>query len=418
MEKIIVKGGKRLKGSVNISGAKNAALPIMAACLLSKQGRTKLRNVPMVGDVLVLTEILKKLGVSVHTSEGVALINAGNLGEHPLPVAESKKMRASSLLAGPLLARFGEVMITQPGGCVIGNRPIDMHLECFKAMGASVKKAGRDYLKIEAPALKGNRITLRFPSVGATENLMMVSCLASGKTIIENAAREPEIVDLANFLISMGAKIKGHGSSIIEVEGVNELAITDYRILPDRIETGTYIAASAITHGSILLKNADLSLLSNVVSKLREAGVRIEENDKAVCISSREFLKPVDIVTAVYPGFPTDMQSIATAVFSTANGESTIMETIFENRFNHVRELNKMGANLTIQDNVILIKGVDCLQGAQVEALDLRSGAALILAGLAAEGETVIMGIDQIFRGYEDPLEKLRKVGAEVSLSK
>lgn len=413
----MVKGGKKLEGTIKISGAKNAALPVMAACLLSQGEKTKILNVPIVSDVMFLARILNKLGISVHFCEGSVLIDAGNLNSHILPIAESRRMRASTLLAGPLLAKLGQVMITQPGGCVIGDRPIDMHLECFKAMGASVKKAGSHYIKIEASTLRGNKIHLRFPSVGVTENLIMVSCLAEGKTIIENAAKEPEIVDLANFLISMGAKIKGHGSPIVKIEGVKDLASTEYSIIPDRIETGTYMVAASITHGNILLENTDLSLLSSVVSKLREAGVRIEQGGEGVHVTSRETLRPADVVTDVYPGFPTDMQSIMTTLFSIADGESTIRETIFKKRFNHVGELEKMGANLKVSDDTILIRGVKKLKGAQVKAHDLRCGASLLLAGLVAEDETIISGVDQILRGYENPLLKLRNVGAELHRS-
>ncbi len=414
MEKIVVNGGKKLQGTIKISGAKNAALPIMAACLLSQGEKTKILNVPIVSDVLTLAKILNKLGISVRFYEGSVLIDVSNLNGHTLPMTESKRMRASTLLAGPLLAKLGQVMITQPGGCVIGNRPIDMHLECFKAMGASVKKVNGQYFKIEATTLRGNKIRLRLPSVGATENLMMTSCLAKGKTIIENAAKEPEIVDLANFLISMGARIKGHGSSIIKIEGVKDLANTEYSIIPDRIETGTYIVATAITHGDILLKNTDLSLLSSVVSKLQEVGVEIEQNDDGVLINSRKTFCPTNVVTDVYPGFPTDMQSIITTLFSVANGESTVRETIFRERFNHVPELRKMGADIEICGDTLLIRGVKKLEGAQVKAHDLRCGASLLLAGLVAEGETVIGGIDQILRGYENPLMKLRNVGADL----
>ena len=414
MEKIMVEGGRKLQGTINISGAKNAALPIMAACLLPQEGKTKILNVPMVNDVLTMAKIQDMLGLSVHFSEGCVLIDVSNLNDHMVPLAESKEMRASILLAGPLLAKFGQVLITEPGGCVIGNRPIDMHLEVFKAIGAEVKKVDSQYFKIEAAVLKGNKIRLRFPSVGVTENLMMASCLARGKTIIENAAKEPEIVDLANFLISMGAKIKGHGSSMVKIEGVKELASTEYSIIPDRIETGTYIVATAVTHGNVFLKNTNLSLLGSIVSKLQEVGVEMEQSDEGVCVASQKLFYPTNVITDVYPGFPTDMQPITTILFSIANGESTIKETIFEKRFNHVRELKKMGANIKVSSDTLFIKGVKELRGAQVRARDLRSGASLLLAGLVAEGETMISGVDHIFRGYENPLLKLKNVGAEL----
>jgi UDP-N-acetylglucosamine 1-carboxyvinyltransferase len=414
VEKIVIKGGRKLKGTVNISGAKNAALPIMAASLLPYQGRTKLLNVPMVNDVLTLGRALDKLGARVHLSEYCALIDTNNVDNYMMPLGESKEMRASILVTGPLLARFGQVIVTEPGGCLIGNRPIDIHLAGFKALGAKVKKVNKQYLKIEANFLEGNKINFRFPSVGATENLMMAACLAKGKTTIENAAREPEIVDLANFLACMGAKIKGAGSSTIKIEGIKELVATEYTIMPDRIETGTYLVAAAITHGSILLKNSDLTLLGKVVSKMRKVGVEIEEVDEGVRIASSDTFHPINLVTEVYPGFPTDMQPIITPLLSIADGESTIKEAIFDQRFHHVPELRKMGAKINLCGNTIFINGVTKLRGAEVKARDIRSGGSLILAGLVAEGETTITGVNQILRGYEKPLEKLRNVGAEL----
>jgi UDP-N-acetylglucosamine 1-carboxyvinyltransferase len=414
MEKIIVKGGCRLQGAIRISGAKNAALPIMAASLLAQDGRTRLLNVPMVSDVLTLKEILEKLDVSILLSETCALIDVSSLGDHVVPLAESKRMRASVFLAGPLLARFGQVMITEPGGCVIGNRPIDMHLEGFKALGARVHRVDSEYIKIEAPVLRGSRIQLRFPSVGVTENLIMASCLAKGNTVIENAAREPEVVDLANFLTNMGAKIDGCGSSVVRIEGVDELVSTEYSIIPDRIETGTYAVAAALTHGDVLLKNTYLSFLGNVVSKLQEVGVEIQQSDEGIQVTSRDRFQPTKVVTSVYPGFPTDMQSIITPLLSLADGKSSIRETIFERRFNHVPELRKMGADLEVSGDTLFVRGVKEMRGTKVEAFDLRSGASLLLAGLAAKGETEITGVDKIYRGYEDPLMKLKKLGAEV----
>jgi UDP-N-acetylglucosamine 1-carboxyvinyltransferase len=414
MEKMIVQGGRSLQGVIKISGAKNSALPIMAASLLPSQGKTELLNVPRVSDVDTIAEILRKLGLRVELSGGRALIGNGFFESYMVPLVESKKMRASSLLAGPLLAKFGRVMMTEPGGCVIGNRPIDMHLEALKGLGAKVEKVDNQYFRIEASFLKGNRIHLLFPSVGVTENLLMASCLARGHTIIENAAREPEIVDLANFLIAMGAKIKGHGSSVVRIDGVKELESVTYSIIPDRIETGTYIVAAAITHGDVLLRNADLEILQTEVSKLLEAGVEIRRCDEGVRVASRKAFSPANIVTEVYPGFSTDMQPIMTTLCSIADGQSRIKETIFERRFNNVPELRKMGAEISILDDTLAIKGVKRLNGAEVEALDIRSGASLLLAGLIAEGETSISGVDKIYRGYEDPVLKLKNVGAEL----
>jgi len=414
MEQILIKGGIKLKGTVNISGAKNAALPIMAASLLSCQGKTKLLNMPIVNDTLILSRALNKIGAHVNLSEHCALINANDVNNHVMPLKESKEMRASILIAGPLLARFGKVMVTIPGGCAIGNRPIDIHIRGFKALGAKVRKVNKHYLKIQADFLRGNKINLRYPSVGATENLIMASCLARGETIIGNAAREPEIVDLANFLICMGAKIKGAGTSTIRIEGVKELMPTEYTIIPDRIETGTYIVAAAITHGNLLLKNSDLTILGNIVSKLRKVGVEIEEVDEGIRVTSNDTFHPIDIITEVYPGFSTDMQPIITSLLSLADGKSTIKETVFSQRFNHVPELRKMGAKINLCGNIISIMGISKLKGAEVKAVDIRSGGALILAGLAAEGETAISGVNQILRGYEKPVEKLKNVGAEL----
>ena len=413
MEKIVIKGGRKLKGTIHISGAKNATLPIMAASLLPSEGKTKLMNAPIVSDVLTLKAILDKLGARVSLSEDCALIDANIVNNHIMPLEESKNMRASVLVAGPMLAKVGEVMITEPGGCVIGNRPIDLHLTGFKALGAKVERVNKEYLKIKADKLIGNRINLHFPSVGATENLIMAACLAEGKTLIENAAREPEIVDLANFLVRMGAKIKGAGTSTIKIEGVKELAAAEYAIMPDRIETGTYIVAAAITKGDILIKNTSLNLLERVVLKLKQIGVKIEEVDEGARVTSSHNFHPVDIVTEAYPGFPTDMQPIITPLLLIAHGKSIIKETIFNQRFNHIPELRKMGADIKVSGDTIFIRGVSKLGGAEVETLDIRSGGSLVLAGLIAEGETTISEVHQIFRGYEKPLEKLKNVGAE-----
>jgi UDP-N-acetylglucosamine 1-carboxyvinyltransferase len=415
MEGILVKGGRRLEGIINISGAKNAALPIMAASLLPHQGRTRLLNVPMVDDVLALGRALGRLGARVNLAENCALIDNSSVNNHIMPLKESKEFRASVLVTGPLLARFGQALVTEPGGDLIGNRPIDLHIAGFKALGAEIRRVDKQYLRVEADHLKGNEIVFRFPSVGATENLMMAACLAEGKTELKNAAREPEIVDLANFLTCMGARIKGAGSSTIRIDGVKELGSREYTVMPDRIETGTYIVAAAITHGDVLLKNSCLNALRSVVSELRKIGVKIEEVGEGVRIASSDAFHPTDLVTGVYPGFPTDMQPIVTPLLSIAKGESTIKETIFNHRFNHVPELRKMGAKILVRGNTIFIKGVSKLRGAEVRAHDLRSGGSLILAGLVAEGGTTIRGVDQILRGYEKPVEKLRNVGAELS---
>lgn len=413
---IIIQGGAKLTGKVTISGAKNAALPIMAASLLPSNGKTKLVNVPTVSDVLTLKVAMEKLGAHMHLYEGYALINAYTLNNHIVPLDESKKMRASVLLAGPLLAKVGEVMIAEPGGCVIGNRPIDLHLAGFKALGAKVQRVDDEYLKIKANRLLGNMINLHFPSVGATENIMMTACLAEGKTLIKNAAREPEIVDLANFLVCMGAKVKGAGTSTIKIEGVKELAATEYKVIPDRIEAGTFIIAAAITRGEVQIKSVIPEHLARVIKVLEKVGVRIdvEWSRNAMIVTGMKKYKATDVTTAPYPGFPTDFQPLLTPLLSLSKGVSTVTDAVFPKRFSYVDELRKMGADITVAGNSAIVRGVQKLLGAEVSASDLRAGAALILAGLAAEGETRIKNVHHIDRGYNRFEDKLAKLGAKI----
>jgi UDP-N-acetylglucosamine 1-carboxyvinyltransferase len=368
----------------------------------------------MVSDVYVLSDILCKLGAHVTLSKGCASIDAQNISNRVVPLEESKVIRASILLTGALLARTGDMAFTRPGGCIIGNRPIDVHLSGLKALGAELEQVNTEYLRIKAKRLVGNQIRFEYPSVSATETLIIAACLAEGNSYFENVAKEPEVVDMCNCLIRMGAKIKGAGTPTIEIEGVDGLVGTEHTLIPDRIETGTYMIAAAITGGDIVLQNTDLGLMKSVKSKLEEAGVGIDEVNEGTRITSTGKIRPMNVTTEVYPGFPTDMQPIITPLLSMADGESTIRETIFDNRFKHVHELRKMGARIEVRNDLLIIAGNDRLKGTEVEATDIRAGASLIMAGLIADGETVIDGVQFILRGYEDPLTKLKNVGAQL----
>jgi UDP-N-acetylglucosamine 1-carboxyvinyltransferase len=411
--KIVIKGGKKLKGIINISGAKNAALPIIAASLLTKK-EVFLHNIPRLGDVQIMTELARSAGAKIEFKNNTMSIKATNLtGKALSDNASANEIRYSIHMIGALLPRVKKIRIPFPGGCAIGTRRLDSYVLGLTKLGAKIE-IKNEHITAESNELHGSHIMLEYPSVSATENTIIVGCLARGSSTIENVAKEPEIVDLANFLNSMGAEISGAGTDVIKINGVDELNGAEYTIIPDRIETGTYLVATAITNGDILIKNTDLSLLESVVSKLREVGVEIEEVDEGVRVTSSNNLHPVDVVTEVHPGFPTDMQPITTPLLSITGGESTIKETIFDSRFNHVPELRKMGADLKVGGDTIFIKGVNTLRGAEVEALDIRSGGSLVLAGLIAEGQTTINGAYQIFRGYENPLEKLKSIGAEL----
>lgn len=412
MEKIIITGGERLKGRVGISGSKNAALPIMAATLLTN-GVTTLSNIPRLKDVTTMARVLRTLGAKVEFRERELKIDTTNVDSFLAPYNLVKTMRASFLVFGPLLAKLGRARVSLPGGCAIGSRPVDLHLRGFEELGAEVSMGG-GYTQVKRDGLMGAEIYLDFPSVGATENLMMAATLAKGKTIIENAAKEPEIVDLANFLNKMGAKIKGAGTDTIEIIGIKELKGTDYSIIPDRIEAGTYMIASAITRGDVTLEGARLDHLEPLVTKLREIGVEVIENEGAIEIRAKRGIKAVDVKTLPYPGFPTDMQAQFMALMSITPGMSIITETVFENRFMHVSELARMGADIKIEGASAIVKGVKSLSGAPVMATDLRASAALILAGLIAQGKTEISRIYHLNRGYERIEEKLSNLGAKI----
>jgi len=412
LEKIIVTGGTHLEGNITISGAKNAVLPVIVASLLSSN-KCKIQDVPRLADVSTIAEVLEILGAKVSFAGNTLDIDSSGVKYYEAPYDYVRKMRASVLIMGPLLARLGRVKISMPGGCAIGTRPIDLHLKGLEALGARIFM---DHGNIEAQAekLKGNKIYLDFPSVGATENIMMAATLAEGTTIIENAAEEPEIVDLANFLNSMGAIVKGAGTSVIRVEGVESLGETIHTIIPDRIEAGTYLVAGAITRGNLFIDNVIIDHLKPVIAKLQECGVEVYEENNGLRVIGKENIKAVDVKTLPYPGFPTDMQAQFMALMTMANGTSLITETVFENRFMHADELKRMGADIRVEGRSAVIEGVNRLTGCPVKASDLRAGAAMVLAALVAEGDTEISGVNHINRGYENIVDKLKSVGAKI----
>ena len=415
MDKLIVRGGTCLRGTVKVSGAKNAVLPIITAALLS-DGTCTLQDIPNLADVATICRVIEGLGARVSRSEKEITISIPDLKEVEAPYEYVRLMRASFLVMGPLLARAGRAVIPLPGGCAIGTRPIDLHLKGFKALGAKIIY-GHGCIEAVSGGLTGGRIYLDFPSVGATENLIMAASLAKGNSIIENAAEEPEIVDLVNFLNAMGARIKGAGTKIIRVEGVPSLGGAIHTVIPDRIEAGSFLTAVAVTGGDILVDNVICDHLKPVTAKLREAGARVEENENSIRVSSDRGLQPVDIKTMPYPGFPTDMQAQLMAVLCLAKGTSMVTETVFENRFMHVNELKRMGARIKIEGRTAVVQGVPRLTGAPVKATDLRAGAALVLAGLAAEGCTEIGNVFHVDRGYDRLEEKLRGLGADIQRS-
>ena len=416
MEKLIINGGRPLRGTVKISGAKNAVLPAIAATLLGQDRVTILDEVPNLDDVKTISEVLRTLGVKVqHVPEKSQLIvDASSIENITAPYELVRKMRASFLIMGPLLARLGEAKISLPGGCAIGTRPIDLHLKGFEALGAQIS-IGHGYIEAKAPGgLKGARIYLDFPSVGATENILMAASMAEGQTVLENPAQEPEIIDLANFLNVMGAKIRGAGTNVIKIEGVPKLRGASYTVIPDRIEAGTYMVAAAMTRGDVYIENAISEHLKPVIAKLKEAGVSIEEDVDGVRVFCSGPIKAVDIKTMPYPGFPTDMQAQFMAMLAVSEGTGMVTETVFENRFMHVDELKRMGANIKIDGRTSVVEGVSRLTGCQVKATDLRAGAAMVLAGLVAEGETQIGYIHHIDRGYDHLVQKLVALGADI----
>lgn len=411
--KIIVEKSPALKGSVKISGAKNSTLPIIAASLLSSEVCT-LEDIPALDDVDVISEVLASLGVDINRINKNSLeVNSSKIINIEAPYELMRKMRASFLVMGPLLARMGKARISLPGGCAIGTRPIDLHLKGFKALGAKID-VGHGYVEAHADRLIGDKIYLDFPSVGATENIMMAATMAKGETIIENAAMEPEIVDLANLLNKMGANIKGAGTNNIRIKGVTELGKVKHSVIPDRIEAGTYMVAAAITGGDVLIENVIPSHIKPIIAKLIEAGVKVEEGEDSVRVVAANGIKSVDIKTLPYPGFPTDMQSQFMALMSIANGTSVMIETVFENRFMHIDELKRMGANIKVDGRSAIIQGTNKMMGAPVKATDLRAGAALILAGLVSEGSTEISDIYHVDRGYTDIEQKLANLGAKI----
>ncbi|AFS77288.1 UDP-N-acetylglucosamine 1-carboxyvinyltransferase MurA [Gottschalkia acidurici 9a] len=413
MPKIIVEKSPALKGSVRISGAKNSALPILAASLLSSE-TCVLEDVPMLEDVKIISEVLSILGAEVkEIGKEKIEINSSNIKSITAPYELMSKMRASFLVMGPLIARMGKAKISLPGGCAIGTRPIDLHLKGFKALGAEIE-VGSGYVEARAEKLIGNRIYLDFPSVGATENIMMAASLAEGETIIENSAMEPEIVDLANIINKMGGSVKGAGTSTIRINGVKSLKGCRHTVIPDRIEAGTFMVAAALTDGDVTVENIITDHMKPIIAKLKEAGAKVEENGESIRVKGNGKLKPIDIKTLPYPGFPTDMQSQFMTLMGLAKGTSMMIETVFENRFMHVDELKRMGANIKIDGRSAIIQGVDKLQGAPVKATDLRAGAALILAGLISDGKTEISDIYHIDRGYSDIEDKFRSLGANI----
>ena len=415
MEKLIVKGGNRLVGAVKTSGAKNAVLPIIAASILGTTP-SHLDEVPMLEDVHTISEVLKCLGLAVECSpeKNVLDIDSTEITSYEAPYELVRTMRASFLVMGPLLARIGKARISMPGGCAIGARPIDIHLKGFEALGVKIEQ-GHGYIEASAPeGLKGTSIYFDFPSVGATENIMMAASLAEGTTILENAAEEPEIVDLANYLNKMGAKIRGAGTDTIRIEGVEKLHGADYTIIPDRIEAGTYMIAAAMTGGDIVVEIVLPEHQKPLIAKLREAGAVVEEDIDKVRVIGKNPLKAVSIKTLPYPGFPTDMQAQMMAMMVIAEGRSKVTETVFENRFMHVVELNRMGAQISTEGRSAVIDGPCKLTGCDVRATDLRAGAAMILAGLVAEGTTRIGDLHHIDRGYENIVAKLKNLGADI----
>lgn len=415
MEKIIVKSGEALVGTVKIEGAKNAVLPVMAASLMASEGKCVIHDVPTLEDVYILNKVIEKLNGKVKFENNRLEIDATNRLNTEAPFEYVRKIRASILVAGPLLARFGHVKVALPGGDAIGSRPIDLHLKGFEAMGATVKY-GNGFVEISTKEkLKGATIYLDVPSVGATENIMMAATLAEGTTIIENCAKEPEIVDLANYLNKMGANIIGAGTGTIRIKGVDKLYATEHTVIPDRIEAGTFMVAAAITGGDVLIENVVCEHLRPVTAKLREMGVEITEGDQSIRVNAKgKKLVTTDIKTLPYPGFPTDMQSQMMVAMMIAEGTGILTETIFENRFMHVEEFRRMNANIKIEGRSAVIKGGQELQGTQVKATDLRAAAALVLAGLVAKGTTEVFELYHLDRGYVDFVGKLKRLGANI----
>lgn len=414
MEKLVIHGGKPLQGTVRVSGAKNAVLPIIVASMLGTTQST-LTEIPKLADVHTVCDVIASLGVHIeHPERDTLVIDAHELTSTTAPYDLVRRMRASFLVMGPLLARKGRAQISLPGGCSIGARPIDLHLKAFEAMGAVINLENGDIEATAPNGLKGAQIYLDFPSVGATENILMAASMADGKTVLENAAEEPEIVDLATYLNSMGANIRGAGTNVIRIEGVKELHGANHAVIPDRIEAGTFMVGAAMTQGNVFVENAISEHLKPLISKLKEVGAEVQEEIDGIRVTGHEPLRPADIKTLPYPGFPTDMQAQFMALTTICQGTSVVTETVFENRFMHVDEFKRMGAKIRIEGRSAIVEGVPRLKGASVNATDLRAGAALVLAGLVAEGETEVGYLYHIDRGYDNLVLKLQRLGADI----
>ena len=414
MEKLVIHGGKPLQGTVRVSGAKNAVLPIIVASMLGTTQST-LTEIPKLADVHTVCDVIASLGVHIeHPERDTLVIDAHELTSTTAPYDLVRRMRASFLVMGPLLARKGRAQISLPGGCSIGARPIDLHLKAFEAMGAVINLENGDIEATAPNGLKGAQIYLDFPSVGATENILMAASMADGKTVLENAAEEPEIVDLATYLNSMGANIRGAGTNVIRIEGVKELHGANHAVIPDRIEAGTFMVGAAMTQGNVFVENAISEHLNPLLSKLKEVGAEVQEEIDGIRVIGHEPLRPADIKTLPYPGFPTDMQAQFMALTTICQGTSVVTETVFENRFMHVDEFKRMGAKIRIEGRSAIVEGVPRLKGASVNATDLRAGAALVLAGLVAEGETEVGYLYHIDRGYDNLVLKLQRLGADI----
>ena len=414
MAKYIIKGSNKLEGKVKISGSKNAALPIIAASILNA-GKTTLYNVPNIHDTQMMFEILKNLGGKVEKKNNKIIIDTSKIKKYEISEDLMRQMRSSVILAGSLIGKYQKAIFSYPGGCDIGTRPIDLHLKGFEKLGINITK---NYGNISCICDKivGEKIDLDFPSVGATENIMLASCLGEGTTQINNAAREPEIIDLQNFLNKMGAKIQGAGSNKIQIQGVKKLNDVSYNIMPDRIETGTFLCAAAMSQGNIIIENTNINHITPIISKLEEANCKLKLEKDKIELKAPKKLKALEIRTMPYPGFPTDMQSIFVSMLTIAKGTSIIVENIFESRYKFTQELIRMGAKITIEGKSAIVKGTRKLYGANVNATDLRGGAALVLAGIVAKGETTIENIEYILRGYENLNKKLENLGVNIKM--
>ncbi|WP_067624834.1 UDP-N-acetylglucosamine 1-carboxyvinyltransferase [Alicyclobacillus acidiphilus] len=417
MARILIQGGHSLKGSVRVSGAKNAVLPILAASLLAEEGVSQIEEVPHLLDVKNMANTVEALGARLEWRGSTIRVDARHVNSFTPPADLVGRMRASFVVTGPLLARFGEAIVAHPGGCNIGPRPVDLHIKGLEALGAtSVVENGFVHMKAPAGGLQGARIYLDIPSVGATQNIMMAATLARGQTVIENAAKEPENVDLANYLNAMGARVRGAGTDIIRIDGVDSLCGATHAVIPDRIEAGTFLVAAALKGEGVYVENALSHHLMSLIAKLEEAGARIEDRVDGIhvwpCEGGR--MKPLDVKTHYYPSYPTDMQAQIIAALSVAQGTSTVTETVFENRFLHVAELQRMGANIHIEGRTAVIEGIERLSGARVTATDLRAGAALVIAGLIADGETEVHGLHHLDRGYDNLVAKFQALGARI----